>query len=327
MSINNYTLLDEVLKIGGELKSTKDFSTGEYVSLEPSHAGVAPCGVRDVRDKHFLRSLQGGLPLSTSHNSPFIEYTSGASLLKVSGGGNFERHGGGKRDEIKGFSDNSRRYLMRTIARIRTDAELPNFITLTYPSYFPEPKESKKHLDIFLKRFRRAFPNVGGIWKLEPQERGAPHYHILAWGASEVDMRLFVPFAWHAIAGNGDENHLAFHLGALHDTVPCVNQVRSWRGVWSYASKYLGKTFQVAGWDSKKTGRFWGVFNRPCVPFGQDMVMRITLHDAHKWMRYQRRFSGIRFRSSTPSHTIFCDANQWVKNIINEHGGELSQGN
>ncbi len=312
MSQNNYTSNNETavslaLSLGGVVKIVADEMTGE---IAPDSAEVS-CKQDTAR---------GRVSLSTSHISPFIEWTAGASLFKVSGGGSWERSGGGLRRSIMGFSDNSRRGLMRKIACVRMDAELPVFVTLTYPSVFPDPKQSKKHLDKFIKRLRRKFPAVGGIWKLEPQERGAPHFHILLWGSDESALRAWVAYAWHSVAGDGDENHLLFHLGALGNE-PCVNAVRSFRGVWSYASKYLGKTFEVAGWNSKETGRFWAVFNPSCIPFGEKMIMRVTLEDAHKWMRYQKRFSKVRLRSGSPSFTIYCTADQWAGNVIRSYEG------
>ena len=130
----------------------------------------------------------------------------------------------------------------------------------------------QKHLENFAKRLKREFSDIGFIWKLEPQERGAPHYHLLVWGVQEADLFYFVPSAWYEIAGDGDHNHLLFHMGCLRNQ-HCVSEVRSWRGVWSYASKYLGKTFEVAGWDCIYPGRFWAVVNRENIPFGVDMML------------------------------------------------------
>ena len=38
-------------------------------------------------------------------------------------------------------------------------------------------------------------------WKLEPQERGAPHYHCLIWGVDEGELLDFVAYTWYEIAG------------------------------------------------------------------------------------------------------------------------------
>jgi hypothetical protein len=256
------------------------------------------------------------------HKTPFVEWASGAGLLKVSQGVPGKAPAGGKRGKIKGFSFASRRRLMQTIARIRLDAPLPMFVTLTYPNKFPSPNESKKHIDLFRKRLLRTFPDIGYIWKLEPQERGAPHYHMLVYGVPLHDLFMFTVTAWYEIAGGGDNKHLMFHLGAFRGSQPCVQQVRSRQGVMRYASKYLGKTFEVVGWDEVYPGRFWAVVQKENIPFGQDMVMYITEKDAHAWMRYQRRFAHIKKHLNWSSLTTFCDADQWTQNIMEVHQDE-----
>jgi hypothetical protein len=305
----NYTLLEDLSILGGSVRHVLDLDTGEIAT-----------GSAEVSCKQ--ETARGRAPLSTTHKRPFVEWTAGASLLKVSGGGDFERQGGGKKKPITGFSKGSRRRLMQTIARIKPDGELPCFVTLTYPDKFPEPRESKKHLKTFIKRLLRAHPLCGVIWKLEPQERGAPHYHMMVWGVENFTLCNFVVESWHDIAGAGDENHKLFHAGLLAGSKPCVEPVRSWRGVWSYASKYLGKTFEIAGWDSLSVGRYWAVIQKQNIPFGQQMVMRITIKDAHVWMRYQRRFMGLKSRSY-PSLTTFCKADDWINNLM--RSGEVQE--
>lgn len=274
-----------------------------------------------------------GALLSKSHNRPFGEiprgknakppsltWRDGASILKASQGSDGRQRGGAERGSIQGFSASSRRRLMYAIASIRRDADLPCFVTLTYPKTFPSPKESKRHLKMFCQRLQRAYTQVSAIWKLEPQERGAPHYHLLVWGVDVQELKHFVPYAWHDIAGQGDEFHIMFHLGLLHQSKHCVSLVNSFRGVWSYASKYLGKTFEVAGWEEKYTGKFWGYVNRSLIPFGALCELQVTSKSAFHVMRYQRRFSGR--KTSNKGFTLFCDADQWIKNIV---GGEFAK--
>lgn len=204
---------------------------------------------------------------------------------------------------------------MLLIAGVRRDADLPNFVTLTYPERFPDVKEAKRDLKIFLQRLERRFPAAGYIWKLEPQERGAPHYHLLVWGVQLVELFPWVVSAWFAIAGQGDINHRLFHSGSLEGSRPCVEAVRTWRGVWSYASKYLGKTFEVAEWGQKWTGRFWGAGGRENIPFGEEREIACNLGTVYNCMRYQRRFARLR-RASKNSLTIFCDADQWIAKVL-----------
>jgi hypothetical protein len=215
---------------------------------------------------------------------------------------------------------------MQTIARVKRDAVLPMFVTLTYPDDFPDPDVSKAHLVIFIKRLKRALPGAGLIWKLEPQQRGAPHYHCLVWGVGLLELSDWVPNSWFEVAGGGDLKHLAWHKGQCgNGNKHCVQPVNSFKGVWFYAAKYLGKTFEVAGWNRKWTGRYWGVVNKDNIPYGEIRQVEVTRKFAIQVMRYQRRFAKPKkvegrkmrkpIRSSGRSLTIFCDASQWAERL------------
>jgi hypothetical protein len=222
-----------------------------------------------------------------------------------------EQVGGGLRGAVKGFSVSSRRRLLQTVRSIKLDAELPLFITLTYPNSFPDAGSSKRHLKMFFQRFNRSFPAHGSIWKLEPQQRGAPHYHILTWGLEVESVQRFVPGAWFAIAGGGDEKHLTWHIGGFENQ-HCVQQVYDRKGVMAYASKYLGKTFEVEGWVN--VGRYWGIINRENIPFGELIQQEVTYRKAVEILRYGKRFTGLK-KHNNRSLNIFCDADQWVEKI------------
>lgn len=260
------------------------------------------------REEYGRRAL-----LSKAHIRPQFKYIDGASRFTATKGEKQIQVGGGKRGPIKGFSVQSRRRLLYTIAKIKREAELPCFVTLTYPGEFPTVERAKRDKKVFEQRLVRAFGKAGLIWKLEPQQRGAPHYHLLVWGVEESKLFGWTLENWFEIAGNGDINHLLFHAGALRGSEPCVQKVRSWRGVWSYASKYLGKTFEVAEWGNKWTGRFWGVVKPENIPFGEEIIIDVPLKEVIVAMRYQRRFSGI--KRSGNSLTIFCDATQWAEKL------------
>lgn len=260
----------------------------------------------------------GPAPLSKAHIRrklhPTITFRENSSFISVARPYNKPQVGGGKRSAINGFSKQSRRRLLYKIAGIRRDAELPNFVTLTYPNEFPTLARAKRDLKVFLQRLKYKFPNGNsGIWKLEPQDRGAPHYHCLVWGVKELELLDFVAYTWYDIAGNNDRNHLKFHLGLLEGSKPCVSKVRSWRGVWAYASKYLGKTFEVAGWNEQWTGRYWGTWGK--LPEGELVEYAIPDQLAIKSMRYQRRFAKLK-RYSHIRITTFCDADQWINRLI-----------
>lgn len=297
------------------------YSAYAWDVLRTRSAGPLPRVAGRVRrvplSKSHIRPRSGKLR-GEKGKLPYLLHRVGASFLKASKGSDGEQKGGGKRGKIQGFTDNSRRGLMLFIAGILRTFTLPFFVTLTYHNNFPDPRSSKRHLKIFIQRLQRRFPNCSGIWKLEPQERGAPHYHLLIWGVSEDEIKMWVPYAWHDIARDDKDDvyHLLFHLGLLEKSKPCVSQVYSFRGVWFYASKYLGKTFEVAGWDGEYPGRYWGYINKDKLPLGELCKQEYDVGIIHNVMRYQRRYSGRRLRAS--GFTLYCDADQWIKNINRE---------
>ena len=142
--------------------------------------------------------------LSNAHirrkTSSKVIFREGSSFYSVSRPVSKVTEARGVRSSIKGFSTASRRRLLYKIAGIRRDAELPCFVTLTYPNEFPTIERAKRDLKIFIQRLKYKF-SCSGIWKLEPQERGAPHYHCLIWGVDEGELLDFVAYTWYEIAG------------------------------------------------------------------------------------------------------------------------------
>lgn len=128
------------------------------------------------------------------------------------------------------------------------------FVTLTYPSDWPGSWSVwKRHLDTWLKRLRRRLPAAAGAWKLEPQARGAPHFHLLVVGAPFL-ARDWLSRTWYEVVSSADPKHLAAGTN--------VQLARSHRGVLAYAAKYTAKHQELpASWHGG-VGRWWGVFNR-----------------------------------------------------------------
>lgn len=190
----------------------------------------------------------------------------------------------GKRAEVKGFSVRSRSRLNKKIAMLKKH-ELPLFVTLTYGDNYPvEATEYKRHLHNFFKSLARHFPSYGAIWKLEFQERGAAHFHLLLWGVSLKERHQIVNI-WYRIAGYEDIKVKKFHMGLLgNGNTHCVQQIRSWGGVASYSAKYLAKIDDVAD----RPGRIWGV--RGSVPFSQLISFRLNMEQALEfryWMELE----------------------------------------
>lgn len=274
--------------------------------------------------------MQSSGLLSTTHISPerepqdhtkvpgaYIWLGGGLVSAKVPRPGQGGAVGGGKRGAITKFSRASRLRLMRKVAKTRND-HLPIFVTLTYGKKYPtDPKEWKKHLQAFYKRLTRRYPHISMIWKLEPQKRGAPHWHLLVWNVPYLHALKLVPKIWYEIAGYGDDLVLQFHQGNLGNE-PCVGQVRSYRGVMAYASKYLGKELEVDGWQAP--GRFWGVMNPEYVPWGELIKIEDDKQTIYKLIRIMRKYARLKGRSYS-SLSVFADGNFWFDNYHRLVGG------
>lgn len=249
--------------------------------------------------------------LSMGHISPFgsVEFWKGGQFIKAQrpkykyAG----KYGGGKRGCVTRFSYKSRRRLMNTLGKVQKRC-IPLFLTLTYPAIYPnDPRAWKRHLDVFVKRMERRFPDVGGFWKLEEQKRGAPHFHLILWGVEYAHMLCWVSRAWYEVVSSGDEKHL--RAGTRVETV------RSWGGVMSYAAKYVGK-LSDASWQYP--GRFWGCIGRKAVPWGEKVVHLLTEKAACDLIRYLRRYCHIRARAYRSLSVRVGDASFWE-----ERFGEL----
>lgn len=112
-----------------------------------------------------------------------------------------------------------------------------SLITLTYGKNVPTDHESKKHLDIFLKRLRRLHPTCKYLWVAEKQKRGAIHYHILTPYYTSKD---FVNSAWNEIAAAWQTSK-GYNIQTLLPNVIKVNSAGS------YLAKYLQKEGQNIG--------------------------------------------------------------------------------
>lgn len=265
----------------------------------PSPDGAGPAG-RGPR--------QAGLSqphICTQHREPIIKAWAAGTLVKAQKrqAEPQEQKGGGKRGKVQSFTVASRRrmrYLLATVER----AALPVMVTLTYPSEFPaEGKVWKNDLRKWWQRLKRRVPGVGAIWKLEPQKRGAPHFHLLVWGLAKIPiqaMRNYIAKSWYEVVGSGDEKHLRAGTG--------VEVIRDWRGVRNYASKYIGKLVDehdIEGWD--EPGRFWGVKSSDCIPWAECIEMTVSDKVVNDMFRYMRRHAHMRARASWGSLNVFSD--------------------
>jgi len=166
-----------------------------------------------------------------------------------------------KRGKVAGFSDASRRRMIELMLKME-HVKSRVFVTLTYGEIFPDEKRAKENLKAFFERIRRKWPAVpvSGVWRMEHQERGAPHFHIMFfnlpyWNKNEVQE------IWGQIINQ-------------ERPFTRIEFIRSWRGVMSYTAKYMTKNTKSGGESGgldyvsypHATGRIWGVFNRANLP-------------------------------------------------------------
>jgi hypothetical protein len=166
----------------------------------------------------------------------------------------------GTRGEITGFSEDSRRRLRRKVHSLkRTDNAL--FVTLTWHEELPTPERAKTALDAFWKRLRRSFPGISCIWKMEPQERGFPHFHLLIYGVQYIDAQ-WVSELWHEVTNEESEKHRKSGVD--------VEWVRDDGKLQAYLAEYFAETYEEwpeAGGEAwRQTGRWWGVRDRKNLP-------------------------------------------------------------
>lgn len=208
--------------------------------------------------------------LSKVHKSPLdgtgtVRNAVGGSVLRVQLPCRPGRKIGGKRGKVGGYSRASRRGLytsLNEIDRTRVPGGSVAMVTLTWPAVYPSPEVAKVVLDRFVKRLGRMWGRTALCWKLEPQERGAPHFHLLVfWGKTldqaGRDVRAeWCARAWYDLAGGGDPNHLKFHRGQLGNR-PCHEVIGSWEQVLKYAGKYVGKAVEIPEEPEEESNRLW----------------------------------------------------------------------
>lgn len=300
------SLLQDALSLGGTVTRSVHLDTGEIAA--PDALRVPP-----ARPEGRTDGTHAGL--STVHISPQLIIYSGASYLKVTRQGHKRREEEqqpakseaqetAKRGKISEFSRKSRKRMIQELSKIQRDT-LPIMVTLTYPGeYSDNPKVWKNDLDNFLRRLSRKFKDAAGVWKLEPQKRGAPHFHLFVWGAGYADLLSWVSLAWFQVVKSGDIRHL--HAGTR------VERVKSLSGSRWYASKYLGKVVPPE-WGN--AGRWWGIFQRDKLPYGKLVNVEVTQEKAVEFIRYMRRFARIRSRDYK-SLTITCNPDFWLNRLL-----------
>lgn len=254
------------------LKDPQNPALGSYITYESDLGGQLKGHMLALNDENeFLVDVQG-------------------RSIRTRITGTQSKAGGGKRSKVREFSAESRNRLLHRLLTVPDEPD--EFLTLTYPKEFPLTRITKTHLDNFLKRFARRFPQATMVWKLEYQERGAPHYHCCVWFKGTRGTRRFwkqwVSRVWYTIVGSGDIKHLRAGTNTQRP-----------KGPWNrYLSKYVSKdTIPVSAirgegfimYTTESVGRFWGIHNKKAFNSLQDSKLTYSINpknwrNIRKWL-------------------------------------------
>ena len=170
------------------------------------------------------------------------------------------------RGKVTVFSRKSRRRLLEFFARTRQTDKPRVFLTLTYPSNMNDARTGKAHLRAFLERVRRKFPQASAIWRIEYQQRGAVHFHLMFFSLPFWKIES-IRAVWAEIIG--EENP---RIG--------IETIRSRRGSTYYVSKYVAKVgdaslVSLSNLPYSHEGRHWGYFNKAEIPMCELQVFEV----------------------------------------------------
>ncbi len=159
------------------------------------------------------------------------------------------------RGYVRGMSNKSRTRLLRLFAQIRRP-DPAWFVTLTYHDFVEDFEQWKRDLDTFHRAIVRRYPDHAGLWRLQFQQRGAPHYHLLLWTCcpdeTREDFEAWCACAWLRIIGQDRRANREHGVDVEH--------VTDIRGCGFYLALYNSDREQ----DRRdiRTGREWGVWHK-----------------------------------------------------------------
>ncbi len=146
-----------------------------------------------------------------------------------------------KANDIRTFSSNSRRRFIKQMAKINLQMYgKPLFVTLTYHNVYPDnSKDLQKQLNYFLTLLRTAKLRYHYVWRLEFQERGAPHFHLILFPLKESNPDKLYIYKnnilkmWRTSLYDWDESMQLFSVD--------VKMLKGKKHIFQYISKYAAK--------------------------------------------------------------------------------------
>jgi len=252
-------------------------------------------------------------------NHAYIEAQGSLLVMKIRSADAHVRRGGGVRGKVTGFSKKSRHRMLIFMSRLRTKGARATFVTLTFSGH-PSHKEAQAALKRFLMRIRRHFENVSGVWRLEEQERGAIHFHLILFELPFIKQAT-LQRVWEACTREAR-------------SIVDVRLASGARKIISYISKYISKPTDDPPLTSLEdvpyqhappeddTGRVWGWINKKALPLGERVEGFLIKWATITWLRFEANLlSEGRASRSVWKVTLFNDKNYTLfKHAINLGG-------
>ncbi len=297
------------------------------LELERRRMGLSTLYIRRkvTRKNRMEKKLELARELMQSedihHRKGVLKIYQGGSLLECKRPRSWTTMEGKKvkpRGKIKAFSEASRRRMLRLIAKLEQTRK-PLWFDLTYPDeFYNERMDGKRlkesHLKKFFQRLQYVYPEVAVIWKLEYKARKSgkhvgvmfPHFHMLVWGLHDenlYDLRQLVARMWWEVCGQLSDAHL--------EAGTSVSRIKSYRGVFFYAAKYMSKEVEE---EVSEVGRWWGVKGRENLPEAYCHVIDNLEDEQYKaiidWMA---EYAGFPESEHWQGLSIFCDTDLFME--------------
>lgn len=224
---------------------------------------------------------------------------------------------GAARGHITRFTKASRRRLFDLFNRLTVEGTTPKFLTLTF-SGNPTPAEAKVALSRFTKRLIRKHPNASAVWRMEMQERGAPHFHLIVFNMPYYPQDKLQK-VWEQCTREAK-------------SIVNVKAIKTKKGVFGYVAKYVGKvedegsssldedTYLTDEEETPSVGRWWGIVNKSFLPFADIIELAVIKDDLYWYLRWWmiRTWRGA-FVSLNSKQTLWTDdAMHWIRRAVEE---------
>lgn len=227
--------------------------------------------------------------------------------------------GGGRRGQVSTVqSFPSRRRMGQFLGTLRSDA-VPVFVTVTIPrSCCPSPDGLADALAALQKRFKRQWPDGALIWKREHHASGVPHYHMLVW------LNTGKALAWEVLQLQRWFRPAWSEILSVQARVK-VDAARDCKSVKAYTSGYLwrGKGYQLDA-QGVHWGAWWGVWNRPGLPYADKVVTTgpVPMHHTGSRAAGRAGYRGKRPRTNQPTVRFLAkhDNMAWARLAVNAGG-------